>query len=77
MTQTAVSGKDFVWRGSRAFCQQVLLIAAFTCVGVAQPPSGIQNLISAGTLAGMRWPNFSDYQPWLQKFYDTRTHQKR
>jgi len=37
---------------------------------LAQPPAPIQNLVSAGNLAGMRWPNFSDYKPWLQKLYE-------
>jgi murein L,D-transpeptidase YcbB/YkuD len=57
------------WRGSGACWRQVLLIVTFTCLAVAQPSSRIENLVSAGTLDGMRWPNFRDYQPWLQKFY--------
>ena len=40
------------------------------CSSFAQAPSGIQGLVSAGNLEGMRWPNFSDYKPWLQKFYE-------
>ena len=39
-------------------------------MGVAQTPPGIENLVSAGTLDGMRWPNFRDYQPWLKRFYE-------
>src|SRR5580693_1869313 len=31
--------------------------------------SEIQNLVTSGNLEGMRWPNFSDYRSWLQKFY--------
>src|SRR5215831_15083115 len=46
-----------------------LLSIAFTCIAVAQP-SQIQRLISAGNLDGMRWPNFRDYQSWLQRFYE-------
>jgi len=69
MRKMAVAAENFVWRRWRAFCRQVLLIVTFTCLGVAHPPSGIQNLVSSGTLDGMRWPNFSDYRPWLQKFY--------
>jgi L,D-transpeptidase YcbB len=48
--------------------KQVLLSLALTCTTLAQP-SQIQSLISAGNLDGMRWPNFRDYQPWLQRFY--------
>jgi L,D-transpeptidase YcbB len=32
--------------------------------------SEIQNLVASGTLEGMRWPNFVDYQSSLQKFYE-------
>ena len=32
--------------------------------------SDIQNLVASGNLEGMRWPNFSDYRDWLQKFYE-------
>jgi murein L,D-transpeptidase YcbB/YkuD len=28
-------------------------------------------LIDAGKLSGLRWPNFSDYVPYLKKFYET------
>jgi hypothetical protein len=35
----------------------------------ARPTIEIQSLISAGNLDGMHWPNFRDYQPWLQRFY--------
>ena len=48
---------------------QALLVSVLACVAVAQVPSKIQSAISAGTLEGMRWPNFRDYQPWLEKFY--------
>lgn len=37
--------------------------------GSDQPSSRIETLVSAGNLDGMRWPNFSDYRVWLQKFY--------
>jgi L,D-transpeptidase YcbB len=64
-----VTTEKVVWQGSRAFGRLVLLIVTFTCLGAAQAQSRIQNLVSAGTLEGMRWPNFSDYRPWLEKFY--------
>jgi murein L,D-transpeptidase YcbB/YkuD len=38
-------------------------------MAVPQAPSRIQSLISSGNLGELRWPNFRDYQPWLQKFY--------
>ena len=57
-------------RGSKVICRQLLLTIAVASFGVAQPPSRIKSLISAGNLASLRWPNFRDYQPWLQKFYE-------
>src|SRR3954451_20235954 len=47
-----------------------LVGVALTCPSFAQAPSRIQTLVSAGKLEGMQWPNFSDYRPWLQKFYE-------
>jgi len=52
----------------RSVWKQALLSLVLTCATLAQP-SQIQSLLSAGNLDGMRWPNFRDYQPWLQKFY--------
>ena len=57
-------------RSSKAIWRQLFLTIAVGSFGVAQPPSRIQSLISAGNLASLRWPNFRDYQPWLQKFYE-------
>jgi murein L,D-transpeptidase YcbB/YkuD len=48
----------------------VLLVAALTGPIAAQQPPDIQNLVSAGSLDGLRWPNFTDYRTWLQKFYE-------
>jgi len=48
---------------------QFLLIITLACAASAQSASRIENLVSAGNLDGMRWPNFSDYRSWLQKFY--------
>jgi murein L,D-transpeptidase YcbB/YkuD len=48
----------------------MLLAIAVTPLAVAQPPARIQSLVSAGNLESLRWPNFRDYQPWLQKFYE-------
>ncbi|HEY6303865.1 MAG TPA: L,D-transpeptidase family protein [Terriglobales bacterium] len=39
------------------------------CLSVGQQ-ADIQNLVTSGNLEGMRWPNFSDYRTWLQKFYE-------
>jgi L,D-transpeptidase YcbB len=47
----------------------VFVVLAMTSVAVAQVPARIQSLVTAGNLTEMRWPNFSDYKPWLQKFY--------
>jgi len=55
-------------RRSRFVWKQAFLSMALCCVTLAQPAQ-IQGLISAGKLDGMRWPNFHDYQPWLERFY--------
>jgi L,D-transpeptidase YcbB len=47
---------------------QALLCLTLACAALAQP-SEIQSLISAGNLDGMRWPNFRDYRPSLEGFY--------
>ncbi len=46
-----------------------LLVMCLACLSVGQEPD-IQNLVTSGNLDGMRWPNFSDYRTWLQKFYE-------
>jgi L,D-transpeptidase YcbB len=49
----------------------LLLVAALAGLAAGQQQStDIQNLVASGTLDGMRWPNFSDYRIWLQKFYE-------
>ena len=53
----------FVWK-------QALLSIVVACVAVAEP-SEIQSLVSAGNLPGMRWPDFRDYQQWVQSFYES------
>jgi murein L,D-transpeptidase YcbB/YkuD len=57
-------------RGFRFLWKQVFLSIVLACVAFAEP-SQIQSLVSAGNLPGMRWPNFRDYQPWLQTFYES------
>jgi murein L,D-transpeptidase YcbB/YkuD len=52
----------FVWGAT-------LLVMALVHVSAGQQ-SDIQNLVKSGKLEGMRWPNFSDYRDWLQKFYE-------
>lgn len=52
-----------IWR-------KLLLAIAMSSVAFPQTSARIQSLISAGSLDGMRWPNFRDYQPALQKFYE-------
>jgi len=54
----------------RCLWKQVLLIIVVACAAVAQPPE-IQSLVSAGNLGEMRWPDFRDYRPWVQKFYES------
>lgn len=50
--------------------RKLLLVIAVSSVAFPQTPSRIQSLVSAGSLESMRWPNFRDYQPLLQKFYE-------
>ncbi len=48
-----------------------LTVAAFAVACCfAQAPARIQSQVANGNLAGMRWPNFGDYKPWLQKLYE-------
>jgi murein L,D-transpeptidase YcbB/YkuD len=61
---------NFVSRRRGLFWQQVVLVTVLTCLGAAQTPPAIQNLASKGTLDGMRWADFRDYQLSLQKFYE-------
>jgi L,D-transpeptidase YcbB len=44
-------------------------VVSLASLGAGQQPD-IQNLVASGNLEGMRWPNFSDYRNWLQKFYE-------
>jgi murein L,D-transpeptidase YcbB/YkuD len=53
----------------RCIARRLLFCLALFSVGVAQTPSQIQNIVSAGNLASMRWPNFLDYRASLQEFY--------
>src|SRR4029077_12558987 len=53
----------------RKSAQHVIAIA-LSCLAMAQPSSRTESIITAGNLDGMRWPNFSDYQVWLRKFYE-------
>jgi len=56
----------------RAICfvgRTVLLLVALACLSAAQQPE-IRSLVASANLEGMRWPNFSDYRTWLEKFYE-------
>jgi murein L,D-transpeptidase YcbB/YkuD len=55
---------------SRPLWQQLIIAIALSCVAMPQTSSRIQSLVTAGNLDGMRWPNYSDYRVWLQKFYE-------
>ena len=46
-----------------------VFVVSLACLSEGQQ-ADIQNLVSSGNLAGMRWPNFSDYRTGLQKFYE-------
>jgi murein L,D-transpeptidase YcbB/YkuD len=47
-----------------------VLVVFLVCFSAGQQASDIQSLVTNGNLDGMRWPNFSDYRTWLQKFYE-------
>jgi L,D-transpeptidase YcbB len=47
-----------------------LSVFAIAPGSTAQGSPRIQNLVEAGNLDGMQWPNFSDYRPWVQKLYE-------
>ena len=42
-------------------------LSAFPSLGAAQPSARIKNLVEAGTLDGMRWPIFRNYQQSLRE----------
>jgi murein L,D-transpeptidase YcbB/YkuD len=45
--------------------------AAQAASAAAQGPGDLGALIAAGTLADLRWPNFTDYRDDVKKFYDS------
>jgi murein L,D-transpeptidase YcbB/YkuD len=47
-----------------------VLVVFLACFGAGQQASDIQSLVTSGNLEAMRWPDFSDYRTWLQKFYE-------
>ena len=59
----------FARRRKRFAWGTALLVARLGCFSAGQQLD-IQNLVKGGNLDGMRWPNFSDYRNWLQKFYE-------
>jgi murein L,D-transpeptidase YcbB/YkuD len=64
MRVSSLSGSsESIWRN-------LLFAIALSAVAFPQAPSRIQSLVVAGSLDGMRWANFRDYQPSLQKFYE-------
>jgi murein L,D-transpeptidase YcbB/YkuD len=50
--------------------RSLLFVFVLTSLGVAQTPARIESIVSAGSLASMRWPNFRDYRSSLQRFYE-------
>ena len=60
---------DFAHRRKRFAWRTALLVACVGCLSAGQQLD-IQNLVKSGNLEGMRWPDFSDYRKWLQKFYE-------
>ena len=58
-----------IYRRTRIVRGTALLVVALACLSAGQQLD-IRNLVTSGNLEGMRWPNFSDYRDWLQKFYE-------
>jgi murein L,D-transpeptidase YcbB/YkuD len=50
--------------------RSIFVVLAMASAAVAQAPTRIQADVATGNLATLRWPNFRDYKPWLQKFYE-------
>jgi murein L,D-transpeptidase YcbB/YkuD len=57
-------------RRVRFVLRTAVLVVFLACFSAGQQASDIQSLVASGNLDGMRWPNFSDYRTWLQKFYE-------
>jgi L,D-transpeptidase YcbB len=60
---------NFVHRLNRFAWATALLVAGVRGISAGQQLD-IQNLVKSGNLEEMRWPDFSDYRVWLQKFYE-------
>jgi L,D-transpeptidase YcbB len=58
-------------RGARRVLPGVglLLVGLLSPWVLAQTPARIESLVNAGTLAGMRWPDFRAYQLSVREFY--------
>jgi L,D-transpeptidase YcbB len=59
----------FARRRRRFAWGTALIVACLGCFSAGQQLD-IQHLVKGGNLDGMRWPDFSDYRNWLQKFYE-------
>jgi L,D-transpeptidase YcbB len=57
------------FRRIRFVGEAVLLLMALVHTSAGQQ-ADVQNMVTSGKLEGMRWPDFSDYRDWLQKFYE-------
>ncbi len=53
----------------RSVCGVTLLVACFASSSIGQQ-SDVKNLVASGQLENMRWPDFSDYRIWLQRYYE-------
>lgn len=61
---------NLVWHRHWLWRCSLVLLGSFLWLGVAQTPSSIQKVVSAGHLDSMRWADFRDFQPALAKFYE-------
>jgi L,D-transpeptidase YcbB len=53
----------------RKVCGVALLVACSASSSTGQQ-ADVKSLVASGQLENMRWPNFTDYRNWLQKFYE-------
>jgi L,D-transpeptidase YcbB len=57
-------------RHSRCRFAPLFLLAISLFGAPLSAQTTLEKLVSAGTYDGLRWPDFSEYQVWLKKFYE-------
>jgi len=65
-----VKSVNFAWCRSCCLRWGLPIVVSLLWLAVAQTPSAMQRLVSAGRLDSMRWPDFRDYRPAVEEFYE-------